>query len=360
VASGTATTYGTRFHIWGLALRGLVHHPLLGIGPGQVISLIAPHVSASFAAHLGPGTLPYDSHDFVIEVLATTGILGFLAFAAWGGGAACKARGPFLACAIAILAVELIEPLNVGVTPVALLALGAATVTLAGEPVGLAAFRQWRHHREVVVSEGATSAAGHSGVRTDADTTAAENGRRLQPATVITGLLVVASLFLGGTMVLGDHYLFISAGDAQAAPKIASASDANRLLPYWPDSAVAVAEGYQNASNISGSGSGPLKEALRWYLIAADRDPADPSLRDTTADIELQLGNRPAARQQELTALQRDPWTYFALEGLGTIEQDSGNWQASLSWYKKALMVAPASNDLERLISSDEAHLRPD
>jgi hypothetical protein len=354
VATGTAnTTYGTRFRIWGLAVRALGHHPFLGIGPGQVISAIAPRVSSSFSAHLGPNLFPTDSHDFLIEVLATTGVLGFLAFATWLGSAALKAQGPFLACAIAMLAVELVEPLNLGVTPVALLALGAATVRVAGRPVGWAALRQWR--RPAPEDDGSVPPA-HHWYRGEPD----RGSRRVTAyaGRVVTAVLVIVALVLGTTMLVGDHFMLTSYQDIQPQQKLASAKNANRLLPYWSDSAVAVANAYSWASSFNNSGTAPTIEALKWYLIAASRFPASPTLPADAGNLELQLGNWRAAQQDDLRALHLDPWTYLALEGLGTIAADEHDWHTSLFWYQRALIVAPSNNDLNRLIKADELHLQ--
>jgi hypothetical protein len=358
VASGTAsTTYGTRLHIWSLALQSLAHHPLVGVGPGELISVIAPHVSSSFAAHLGVATLPTDSHDFIIEVLATTGILGLLAFGTWLGGAALKVQGPFLACAVAMLAVELVEPLNVGVTPVALLALGAATVSVAGRPVGLAALRQWRRTAPTDLSapdlQSSESVTGDD----DGASGGGANARKLPLSSVVTTVLVAASLFVGVTMVVGDHYLLTTDLLVSPQPKIATAIDANRLLPYWAESASQVADGYEFASNENNGGLAPLREALVWYRTAASRFPADPSLPAEIATIEIQLGDPVAAQVEDMHALALDPWTYLALEGLGTVAMKQGDYRTSLYWYRRALLVAPEANDLVRLIKSDETHL---
>ena len=308
--------------------------------------------SASFSAHLGPNLFPTDSHDFLIEVLATTGILGFLAFATWLGSAAMKAQGPFLGCAIAMLAVELIEPLNLGVTPVALLALGAATVRVTGRPVGWTALRQWR--RPASGDDGSVPPA-HPWYEASRD-------KPSRPLTAygnraVTAVLVAGALVLGTTMLVGDHYMLTSYQDLQPQQKLAAAKDANRLLPYWSDSAVAVADAYSWASSFNNSGTAPTIEALKWYLIAASRFPASPTLPADAGNLELQLGNWRAAQQDDLRALRLDPWTYLALEGLGTVAADEHDWQSSVFWYQRALVVAPSNNDLNRLITADKTHL---
>ncbi len=351
-AGTTTTTYGTRLHIWKLALESVTRHPLLGVGPGQVVSAVAPYVGAGFAAHLGPNTLPADSHDFIVEVVATTGVLGLLAFVAWLGGAALKARGPFLVCAAAMLAVELVEPLNVGVTPVALLALGAATVCAAGQPVGLVALQAWRSRR-------ATGAVVETPIEPAPPKELPAAGRRGRgrASVLVTIVLSVAALFVGVTMVIGDHYLLLNYNDLAPQAKIVAGKDANRLLPYWADSAEAVGNGYLWAANFAHAGKAPLAEAAAWYRTAGRRDEIDPTVPGQLGAIELELGDRFAAEQEFLQALKLDPWTFDALEGLGTVARDDGDWQTSLYWYERALRVAPAANDLAKLISSDKAHL---
>ena len=322
-----------------------------------MIAAIAPHISASFAARLGPSTLPADSHNFLIEVLATTGVLGFVAFVAWLGGAAAKSSGPFLACAIAMLAVELIEPLNVGVTPVALLALGVATVSVTGQRKGLAALREWRYRAAPAAADGHQPDTGLAATSGDATAGTTHASRRLRPASVVTGLLIVMSLFVGITMVLGDHDLYTNYREIAPAPRLAAAKDGNSLSPYWAESAVAVGDSYFWASNFSKSDTAPLKEARLWYATAAERFPYDPTSRAELGTLDLQLGNRAAAQKQYEYALVVDPWSFDALEGMGTVARDDGDWRTSLYWYDRALRVAPAANDLANLIKSDQAHL---
>jgi O-antigen ligase len=354
VASGTAdTTYANRVQFWDLALRSVVHHPLFGIGPGQVGAVIIPHLNRNVVHGL-----PVDSHDFLVEVLATTGALGFLAFVAWIGGAGLMARGPFLGCAMALLVVELVEPLNVAITPLALLALGAATVTVAGQPTGLAALRAWRPG--AVARESAADC-----IDLDADTSRTE-GRDLTPVTrarrwlhlgvFATTVLTAVALFIGIRMVEGDHFLLESSNSLQPTTKIASAVEANKYLPYWPDAPAAVAQGYMLRSILTPSSS--VQPALSWEFLAARRDPADPEVRSNVGTVELELGNLAAARQQFLQSVRLDRWTFDSLAGLGTVAWHEHQWSQSLYWYERAAVVAPQQGELASQILIDEAHLK--
>jgi O-antigen ligase len=356
VASGTSdATFATRLNIWDFALRSVAHHPFLGVGPGEVGSIIAPLVSESMARRLGVGSLPLDSHDFLIEVLATTGVLGFLAFVSWLGGAGLKARGPFLGCAVAMLAIELIEPLNLGVTPVALLALGAATAAATGQPTGLAALRKWRYGTPTAA--GAAVAVG-DGSPTEVHEAAEVDGKSpwAQPATLLTAILVAVALFIGITMVIGDHYLLDSYNAVPPTQKIATAVRANEYIPYWPDPPLAIAQGYLLRSDLTAPNA--AAQALPWELAAAARDASDPVVRSDIGTVELQLGNLPAARQQFLESLKLDPWTFQSLEALGTIAKDEHDLSTSLYWYRRAELIAPPSQDLGNLIRSVEKQLQ--
>lgn len=354
VTSGSdVTTYGNRLQFWHLALRSVVHHPLLGVGPGQVGAVVMPYVTKSLAHGL-----VVDSHDFLIEVLATTGLLGFLAFVAWIGGAGFKSRGPFLACAVAMLAVELVDPLNVAITPVALLALGAATVTAGGQPTGLAALRHWRpgSGARLSAADGATLVADTSPAEAADVNVVTGTRRRLHPGAFASALLTAVALFIGARMLVGDHDLLESSNALQPTSKIATALQANRYLPYWPDPPEAVAQGYMLQSILSPSSS--LQPALSWELLAAHRDPADPELRSNVGTVQLELGDLAGARQQFLQSVKLDPWTFDSLAGLGTVAAHEKQWSASLYWYQRAAVVAPQVGDMTAQISADEAHLK--
>jgi len=401
VTAGTSdTTYRTRVRIWVLALKSLVHHPFVGIGPGQVISAVAPKVSEAFQIQLKPGLLPSDSHDFIIEVLATTGVLGFACFAVWMLSAFSKARGPFLACALAMLAVELVEPLNIGVTPVAFLAFGAATA-LGDGPGGFAGLAYWWRHRSnprpagvpplglvagsevapgsegALVIEGApgSESALASGGAPGSEDSLATGGAvkpgtarplaadelprgRVQPgAAIITAALVVAALFLGGTMVVGDQDMFKSQNTVSPSVKLADALDANRLLPYWPQSASSVATAYDWAFTIEHTS---VSKALPWTVKAARRDPADPLLRADIGDVYETLQEYPQAIAEYQDSLKLDPWTLRAFVGLGTVEADEGRWTEALHWLLLAKAVSvPPSSELLTQIHQDESHIHP-
>jgi tetratricopeptide (TPR) repeat protein len=173
---------------------------------------------------------------------------------------------------------------------------------------------------------------------------------------VVTLLLVIGALTLGGTMIVGDHYLLDEYTDFPPGPKVTAGLDANRLLFYWPESASAVAGAYQWRQEILHL-PGSLKMAQPYVQSAVNRDPADPLLRADAGDLQLLLGDRAGAQRLYLQALQRDPWTAQALIGLGTIARDEHEWAASARWLEKAQLVSPPSPTLAQEIRSDLSHL---
>ena len=125
---------GPRVQLWQAAIEAIGDRPLLGYGPGRTQARhVTPRRSLTFARYEGPDVLFADAHNFLVEVLTTTGILGFAAFLAWLVLAGRRARGPLAGFAVVGAMTMLVEPLNVGLTPLVLLALGAAGAD-AAEP----------------------------------------------------------------------------------------------------------------------------------------------------------------------------------------------------------------------------------
>ena len=136
-------------------------------------------------------------------------------------------------------AVELVEPINIAILPLAFLALGAATgVRLTSAQLELAADPPRYRPLEMP----------------------AKKRPKVSFAGVVTGIAVLMALFVGVTMVVGDAYMFRGMNFAVGQPyNLASAKDSNELLSYWPDSALEVAqiEAYDSATGRSLSSAPP-------------------------------------------------------------------------------------------------------
>ena len=128
VTSGTGeTTFGFRIRVWVQGGHYVLHHPLLGAGPGQLRTALDSIATLPYAQHVEPTRALTDGHDIFVEVAVTTGLLGLACFLTWLFGAARIAqKGAFFGFAFAMFAVELVEPLNIAILPLAFLSLGAA------------------------------------------------------------------------------------------------------------------------------------------------------------------------------------------------------------------------------------------
>ena len=140
VSAASETPFGVRPRVWLAGARYVLHHPLLGVGPGQFRDAVNSTATLSFFQNVLSGRILTDGHDIFVEVVVTTGLLGLVCFLVWLLGAArTAARCTFLGFAAAMIAVALVEPMNVAVLPLAFLGLGAATAVRLrhGETAGL-------------------------------------------------------------------------------------------------------------------------------------------------------------------------------------------------------------------------------
>jgi hypothetical protein len=346
VTGGTGeTTFGLRLRVWQQGARYVMHHPLLGAGPGQLRTAMDSTATLSFYQRVLAGRILTDGHNIFVEVAVTTGLLGLACFLVWLlGGARAARRCCFLGFAAAMFAVELVEPLNIAILPLAFLALGAAIavrVRPTESPDGAA---QLAHGQD-------------SGARLSPTTARA---RALCHITTI-GAVVVA-LLLGVTMVTGDVYMLRAVNFRPGQPfNLAAAKDANRLLPYWPDSALQVA---QVEASISSQGvrvnSAILADSRHWTALAAGRDSRNPEIWTLLASADVELKSYGPARADYFRALSCDRWYTQAFQGLGELAATQGNWSAAVHWYRLALTSsgkdALLTASLQPLLRNAERH----
>ena len=84
VTSGTSeTTFGLRLRVWLQGAHYVLHHPLLGAGPGQLRTAMDSTATLSFYQHVLAGRILTDGHDIFVEVAVTTGLLGLGCFLVW-------------------------------------------------------------------------------------------------------------------------------------------------------------------------------------------------------------------------------------------------------------------------------------
>jgi tetratricopeptide (TPR) repeat protein len=218
-----------------------------------------------------------------------------------------------------MFAVELVEPLNVAILPMAFLGLGLATaVRLDAKRADISAVEP--AYLDAPPAQSARVARGPAG-------------------RIFTTLTVCAALFVGVTMVLGDAYLYRGTNSTSGNPfNLAAAKDADRLLPYWPDPPLEVAEVEAYLSTNSGPASKvALLASFHWTQVALTRDSHYPRIWTLLAGAEAELGSRKLAEADYQHALSYDRWYTPAFQGLGDLAGAEHDWPMAVHWYRLAL-----------------------
>lgn len=292
-----------RLDVWRAAAQALVHRPLIGYGPGELEAATAPHVGRLFQQSLGPAHIFTDAHNVLVEITVTTGLLGLACFVVWVLAGISRAKNALIFVTLVVFAVELVEPLNIAVTPLAFLCLGAAGISVNGPSV---------------VDIGSMT------------TTQAE----VWPRFATAGLVVVA-LGVGGTMLAGD------AAYNSSPPRgyvFTAAKRANELMPYWPQPASGMSLFYQYYSVADHQRSTVRHDVLMSRNFAkdsADRAPFDPLEWVDVGEADLHLGRYGSAIRQFEHALRDEPWNPPALDGLAATAVDQHKWLEAVKFYAK-------------------------
>ncbi len=324
--STSEETFGQRFMAWHEGLRAFTHHFLIGAGPGQFRAVTSFLFPLSFMKP-DPGEVFTDAHNLVIEYLTTTGILGTGALLLWLAVVLKSARGPLVAAALVMIAMELAEPLNAAVLPVAFAALGAAG------PLSVA---------DTTASEPSTQPA--RALQRDGPSPFSPIGRGLVAVMAAVGL-VAGMLFIAGDGLMSRGQGQYDLAQDQAA--LASGSTANTLLAAWPDPAELLSETHFYMS----LGDHPDEElqAIRWAQIAVSRDPTNSSLLVMLASYQLAAGQFRAAQQSALKAQTYLPYWPSALNDLGIASLLIGEHSEALHWFAISLEVEPQQPSIQDL-----------
>ena len=325
-SSSNAETFGQRLHAWTAAAHAFAHHPLLGSGPGQFRAATSAYFSAADIRADGSvlGTFP-DAHNFVVEYATTTGVIGLGLLVAWLVFSVRGRSGPLLGFAAVIGALELAEPLNVVITPLAFIALGAAVLQVGG-PGG-----------EEQTEDRATVA------------TPSGPPRWVEPAGVALAVVAAVAALL---LVIGDISYESARADgvnSQYSASLPSAHTANTLLAPWPDPATLLGASYFALAN--GSPSPDLTTAIDWAKAAVSRDPTNPQSWATLAQYQGTAGDLDGARASALKAVSYQPTYPPALNVLGIVAtQKHQNAQAE-AWIERSLAAEPGQRSEARLLA---------
>jgi O-Antigen ligase len=298
-------SFSPRLSEWTAALQATLHHPLLGFGFAQERSAVSQRWTLSIARsqqYFG------DPHNILVTVTLGSGVLGLICFAAWMIPAIRHSKGPLMACALGILAVELIEPLYVGLTPIAFIALGAAV------------------NRQ-------KSSASHT-PRSDGSPVSLRSTRTPRSLLLMRVTTISLAVALATVLLIGDGLW--------RQGTIVSLTKANRVLPPWPDTARALASALHSRSNEHNADSNAnYHQAVLWTEVAVRRDPTYFLTLSEFGDLELSHDDLSGARVAFMAALTNYGWYTPALIGMANVELQSSNIKSALGWYQKSLVVSP-------------------
>ena len=288
-AAASASRTDTRFAVWRISGGAVLERPLVGWGPGRFEAATSARYDATSAQE---GATFKDAHNWVVEYGVTVGLVGLGLLLAWLATAGWAARGPLVGFALVVGASSLVQPLSLAVTPVALLALGAAG-------------REMGHGRDRAL------------------------GRRWGAAAGVTfGVGVAAAVVL----LVGQ--LSLKQGEVRESPRLVQRASA--LSPPWPEVA-AVAAGVEASFGLEGN-QRHRGTTLELARRATRRDPADPAPWAELGLIELAWGSEGGAADAFRRSLDRNPWGVEALQGSATLARRLGD-QAYLAESCRRLMV---------------------
>lgn len=296
------TSSNPRLIVWKLAFHSLLHHVVLGVGPGETRSAISAIETPALARRLALGEYFADAHNIVVEIVVTTGLVGLACIAVFVLATGRRARGDLVAFALLVVAVEMIEPLNVATLPLAALALGAAGTRVA-----------------------------RAGQRASAVPPSRSPG-------VLRGILVGLAVVVAGVAIAGD--VEIARGQAQESyPAARLGSD---LLAVWSAPAALTAEVANYRSFATRDGPLWSHRARDWYRVALTRDPTDPGLWFDIGEADVRLGQTRAATAAFEQSLRWNPSGAQALTALGILAEHRSDWPAAAGYFTRAVAV---SND---------------
>lgn len=264
---------GPRLQYWGAGVRAAIDRPVAGYGPGRWRAATSPYRTLEVVRAGGPDRLYADAHNLPVEYLVTTGLVGLALLLAWLALVVRDvwrpARPDAAVAAGTLLAVHMVEPQHVVLTPIMLLLAAVA-------------------------------------------------GSRRDPGpsrwgVVATVLLGVLALVAGGRVLTGD----LLYRRAELDFDLDRMQTASALLWPWPNpvSAESRIHAYQARTLKKTS---ELEAAVDAARRARVREPGNPIRTIAVASLLSQLGRHEAAAAEFARALQLDPWSKLALLGRAT------------------------------------------
>jgi len=293
-----------RLEVWAAAAHAVEHRPILGEGPGRFAAATDPLRTLALVRSRGADVYFADAHDLLVEYAVTTGLPGLLLFVAFVGLAlwAGRRRPSLTGFACAVLAVQLVQPQSVGLTPLAFLALGAAAAPAVRPRIGALA----------AIAEALALAVG---------------------AGVAAALFV--GLFAYQRMEIGH--------------RLADGATARLLLPTWPTVSVEYGRAvFLRDVERAARPQTSFADWAAWDRVAIGDDPQDPTSYIQAGQAEYLAGQLGLAASTLTHALRLDPWSVDAANSLGNVAIAEHHPDAAIGWFERSLRADPSQPDIRR------------
>ncbi len=325
IQSSTSTeTFNERFDLWRASWSAFLHRPLTGYGPDQfrvgTLSRYDSSLVLDVTTDIYTDQVFLDAHNILIELAVTVGIVGLGLFAGWLVFALRRRRGPLVVFAIVLFASELAEPLNLVITTLLFVAVGAALQRNASEPM----------------TDKASATIGFAGRRMP-------ERRLLAGSSWVLGALALIPALL---FIIGDIAYDAAATAPPLAPGTASnVSTAETLLSPWSQPASEWATIYSTPYLDA------MPQALQWEEVAVARDRTNPVSLVLLASMDADLGNLRGAHGAAAAAVENQPWLAPALDLLGAIDWNQGQRSEARQVFKQSLGYYPNQPLVEAYLS---------
>ena len=298
-------TISGRLLLWQETWRMIRQDPLLGGGPSRFVDSINPFHTSQWAAAVGPYAPPDSPHSLILQVLASTGVVGLVAVLALAG----LLLWPLLRRAD-------LDPWQAAGLTVAL-GVAAAYLTAFTDPITtpLTAL--------ILGGAVATPRATYSTAWKD---------RALAVLSALTGL------FLGGTLLIAELIYSSALGGGVGAAEILRGAAAVR--PFDPDLARRV--GYTIDRLAESSKADPLV-AVTLLVRTCPLLPGSIECLQALADAQDLAGNHTAALETLDVALGIDPYNVDSLLKKGVALATMGKYEDAETAFLSAAAVRPTA-----------------
>lgn len=313
ISSGGGIT--ARTEMWASSVDALVMSPVAGAGPGMFQPATSQHRTLDFVQAEGLGKYYFDAHNLLVEYSVTTGLVGAALLCLWLGQSLWRAdlRSALGGFAVVALVIHLVQPQTAVMTPLALVALGAAPR---------------RHNVQAPQSIDRMSPG---------------------PRRALSGVFALTGA-LGATAALSVLIGFWMLDQARLDFVASKAAWADRLLPegWWQAKEqrariVILRAREANAQEFPAA-------AIELREAAADGAPSDPRALLNLADTYLQVDDLGAANEALGRVLAVDPWSIPALNARARTAIGGGQTKLAESLLERSLIAAPDQDETKMLL----------